>query len=220
MIEAEILAGAKRTSPFYIPWPIAGNPGAILTFDTPEDWLSFLRARDLHPAVPQITSAKYHRAQRLFALGWLDFDLIKAGELVAVTALEFALKERYFGAIGKKRPMFDDLLHHLVEKDGLSDSALPFTRLYGGSAIDFLYETSATRDARKALGREAQPTLHSIRNSLAHGDPFDGLPWSGLLELIRDLIEYAYREMIAGAAPYNPNLPFEIPGDSDVSCLC
>jgi hypothetical protein len=35
-----------------------------------------------------------------------------------------------------------------------------------------------------------------IRNDLAHGYPFDGFPQSGLLELVRDLIEYAYRDMI------------------------
>lgn len=30
-------------------------------------------------------------------------------------------------------------------------------------------------------------------NVAAHSYPFDGLPRGGLLELIRDLIEYAYR---------------------------
>lgn len=36
-------------------------------------------------------------------------------------------------------------------------------------------------------------SLADIRNSAAHGDPFDGMPWAGMLELVRDLIEYAYR---------------------------
>ena len=34
---------------------------------------------------------------------------------------------------------------------------------------------------------------------MAHGDPFDGLPVGGLLELVRDLINYAYRDFIANA---------------------
>jgi hypothetical protein len=42
------------------------------------------------------------------------------------------------------------------------------------------------------------PDLAEMRNALAHGDPFDGFPHSGLLELIRDLIEYAYRDFPAG----------------------
>ena len=43
------------------------------------------------------------------------------------------------------------------------------------------------------LTGDAKPSLAEIRNSLAHGDAFDALPWSGLLELVRDLIDYAYR---------------------------
>ncbi|MFT9001088.1 MAG: hypothetical protein ABF976_15380 [Acetobacter syzygii] len=34
-------------------------------------------------------------------------------------------------------------------------------------------------------------TLAERRNALAHGDPFDGFPTSGLLGLVRDLINYA-----------------------------
>ncbi len=33
--------------------------------------------------------------------------------------------------------------------------------------------------------------------TLAHGDPFEGLPTGGLLELVRDLINFAYRHYIA-----------------------
>jgi hypothetical protein len=35
------------------------------------------------------------RAQKLHVLVWLHFDVIKAGELIAFTALELALKDRY-----------------------------------------------------------------------------------------------------------------------------
>ena len=47
------------------------------------------------------------------------------------------------------------------------------------------------------LTGEAKPTLANMRNDLAHGYPFDGLPSSGLLEVVRDLINYANRDMIA-----------------------
>lgn len=196
MNEADILRSAGQTEPFYVPWPVVGNPGATLEFATPDEWLVFLSERDLHRHVPQIVSAKYGRAQRLYALGWLQFDLIKAGELAAITALETALKDRYAGAIPKERPMLGELLRHLVTKDGLRDTELPFTLRYGGKAADLLYESQATKKAREVYQGPQQPTLLSIRNSLAHGDPFDGSPWGGLLELVRDLIEYAYRDMI------------------------
>ncbi|TWC77162.1 hypothetical protein FB593_11824 [Rhizobium sp. SJZ105] len=204
MIEADVLDGAKMAAPFYVPWPIEGNPGAILAFTTPDEWLAFLRERDLHNDVPQIVSNKYARAQRLYALSWLDLDLMKAAELVAITALEAALKERFAGVSRKERPMLGGLLRHLVLSDGLGNTELPFTRRYGGKAADLLYESEATRKEREAQGRSAQPTLLSIRNGLAHGDPFDGLPWSGLLELIRDLIEYVYRDMIDARRPTAP----------------
>jgi hypothetical protein len=47
------------------------------------------------------------------------------------------------------------------------------------------------------LTGKTHPTLAERRNSLAHGDPFDGPPTAGLLELVRDLINFAYRHYIA-----------------------
>ncbi|RYH00343.1 MAG: hypothetical protein EON58_00575 [Alphaproteobacteria bacterium] len=197
MMNVEILAGMKRSTPFAMPWPTEQTPATILAFTSPDDWLAFLKARDLNTLVPQIVSAKFSRAQRLYALSWLDFDLVKAGELVAITALELALRDRYAGQMKQKRPMLDALLRHLVNEDHLTDDELAFTRRYGGSVEKILFETNAAMQARKSDGGPPPTTLVSIRNGLVHGDPFDGLPWSGLLELIRDLIEYVYRDMIA-----------------------
>jgi hypothetical protein len=97
---------------------------------------------------------------------------------------------------GKKRPTktgplttkvetiaFADLLKYLPE-DGLTDEEIPMVRRCGGSVL-------------KRLNGECEPGLAGIRNSQAHGYPFDGFPWAGLLELTRDLIEYVYRGMIA-----------------------
>jgi hypothetical protein len=67
-----------------------------------------------------------------------------------------------------------------------------------GSVLPHLYETDAARATRQAKHSPPRTTLAAIRNSLAHGDPFDDLPWSGLFELVRDLIHYAYRDMISG----------------------
>ena len=94
MIDAGLLAGAMRTGPLVVPWPTTTSAAAMLEFYRTEDWVSFLRQRDIHGAVPLIVAGKYQRAQRLYALSWLDFDLIKAGELVALTALELALPDR------------------------------------------------------------------------------------------------------------------------------
>jgi hypothetical protein len=87
------------------------------------------------------------------------------------------------------------LLEYLVDGDGLTDAQLPFTQRYGGSIIPVLHRGRATRNELNRADA-SRPTLAEVRNSLAHGDPFDGLPWSGLLELVRDLIEYAYRSYL------------------------
>jgi hypothetical protein len=157
----------------------------------------------LHPAIPRIVGDKFRRAQRHYALAWVDGGLVKAGELVALTALELALTDRYGSFFHqqpaqadnkrkrKQAPMLHDLLEYLVDGDGLTDAQLPFTQHYGGSIIPALRRGGATRGESNS-GNASRPTLAEIRYSLAHGDPFDGLPWSGLLELIRDLIEYAY----------------------------
>lgn len=74
----------------------------------------------------------------------------------------------------------------MVEVDGLTDADIPMVTRCNGTAIGQL--TGSTH-----------PTLAERRNLLAHGDPFDGLPTGGLLALVRDLIDYAYRDFMAEA---------------------
>lgn len=183
----DLIAGAQNRAndPLLLPWASPGRPGGFLSFARADEWFQFVEGLALSAGVPDIVLAKYHRAQKLYLLGWVDVDLIKAGELVAFTALELALVDRY----GKKP--FAHLLKHMVEADGLTEGKIPLIAKNGGTAIG-------------RLTGESRPTLADIRNSLAHGDPFDGLPWGSLLELIRDLIEYAYRsdrERLGKTAP-------------------
>jgi hypothetical protein len=141
----------------------------------------------------------------IYFLAWHYADLIKAGELAALVALELALNDRYgraarIKAVTKKKKKskvklkakssddfirFADLLRQLLE-DGLTDDKIPMVLRSGGSVIGFLDGT-------------CEPSLARMRNGLAHGDPFDGFPRAGLLELVRDLIQYTYRERIQPA---------------------
>ena len=130
------------------------------------------------------------------SLAWIDFDLIKAGELVALTTLELALQDCYGNKVEKKDKSFNGLLQFMVEKDGLTDEQIPMCVKSGGTAVRGLYETEVARKKRRSTAVGPPMTLAEIRNSLAHGYPFDGFPWGGLLELVRDLIAYAYRHMI------------------------
>lgn len=167
-----------------MPWPAPGNPGGFVQFDRPDEWRLAIGGLKLNPLIPDIVQGKYARAQKLYLLGWIDVDVIKAGELAALIALELALMDRYGGQLSKSKRTFANLLKHMVTADGLTDAQIPMIARYGGTAVG-----QVTGDVR--------PSLADRRNGMAHGDPFDGLPVGGLLELVRDLIEHAYRRYIA-----------------------
>ena len=59
------------------------------------------------------------------------------------------------------------------------------------------------------LTGEATPSPANLCNEAAHGAPFHSFPRSGLLELIRDLIDYAYRDwpLLEDAAVIGPFEP-------------
>lgn len=178
----------SRAMPLVLPWPSPGLPGGFLQFDDPEAWRSFIVSLGIDDRVPDIVRAKFARAQTLYLMGWVDLDVLKAGELAALIALELTLMDRYGDQIPKKERSFATLLNHMAEVDGLTDGNIPMIVRTGGTAIGF-------------VTGQAKPSLSQRRNSMAHGDPFDGLPVGGLLELVRDLINYAYRDYIASAPP-------------------
>ena len=175
-----------REEPLLLPWPVPGNPGGFVTVARAAEWRALVESLGIDGRIPGIVRAKFTRAQALYVLGWVDFGLVKAGELAALIALELALIDRYGGQIPKSKRGFAALLRYMVEADGLTDAHLPVVTRCGGTAVG-------------QLTGETRPTLAERRNTLAHGDPFEGLPTGGLLELARDLINYAYRDHIADA---------------------
>lgn len=199
----------KREEHFTLHLPAPGAGYGLFSFTDPREWQSYIIGLNLHPGVPLIVRAKYQRAQKLYYLGWIDYDLIIAGELVALTALELALRDCYGGRPdldqvkrhgaksnnqkkGKKAasqpPKLADLCRYMVKGDGLKDEDIPLVRRCGGSVV-------------KTLTGETRPSLYELRNVATHGDPFDGLPRAGLIETIHDLIEYAYRDWIKNYVP-------------------
>lgn len=182
---------SDRDEPMLLAWPTQGNAGGFISFKKIADWRAFVESLAIDACIPEIVRAKYARAQTLYLLGWVDFSVLKAGELAALIALELALMDRYGGQITKSKRSLAALLKFMVESDGLTDNGLPMVVRCGGTAVGQL------------IGA-IHPTLAERRNALAHGDPFDGLPTGGLLELVRDLINYAYRHYLAEAAGLSP----------------
>ncbi|MDH2352299.1 hypothetical protein QCM80_16810 [Bradyrhizobium sp. SSUT112] len=76
----------------------------------------------------------------------------------------------------------------MVEHDGLTEDEIPMNRRCGppSKALDM-------------IAGDIKPNSWTIRNELADGVPFGEFPWAGLLELVRDLINYAYRDWIQSA---------------------
>src|SRR5258708_9965291 len=131
-------AADKSPGPLIVPWRILGNLGGCLSFATFAEWQNFVLQLGLRDAIPLIVAAKFERAQKLHLLAWVDFDLIKAGELVALTTLELALLDRYGGKVRDRRRKveaksatkkakgknetirFADLLKYMPAHDGLT----------------------------------------------------------------------------------------------------
>ena len=178
---------SDREQPVLLAWPTPGNPGGFLQFERAADWRRFVEGLGIDSRIPDVVRAKFARAQTLYMLGWVDFSVVKAGELAALIALELAVMDRYGARIAKGKRSFATLLKYMVDSDGLTDGQIPMVMRCGGTAIG-------------QVTGETRPTLAERRNTLAHGDPFEGLPTGGLLELVRDLINFAYRDSIAEAA--------------------
>ena len=187
MFDHAHIALTDREEPVLLAWPTDGNAGGFIEFAKASDWCAFVASLGIDPRIPEIVRAKFARAQTLYLLGWIDFSVVKAGELAALIALELALMDRYGGRLSKSKRSFSALLKYMVDVDGLTDAHIPMVVRCRGTALG-------------QLTGETHPTLAERRNSLAHGDPFDGLPTGGLLELVRDLINFAYRHYIAEAA--------------------
>jgi hypothetical protein len=156
----------------YFQYP--SSKGQILEFNDIAEWRDHLYTfRIRSHRVPVVYADQFHVALKLLLFAWADGHVIKAGELAALSALEGSLREAYFQQIhltaGKKRQTLANYLDYMVEHDGLSAAY------------------------RSGKSEEKPNALNVIRNGIAHGYPFSNMPWGGLMEAVRDIIEHAFR---------------------------
>ncbi len=199
-----------RNAPFAIPWiHTPQTPSGLRIFHNFQEWEAYVESLDLHPNVWGQTRHRWSRVLKIYLLSWLDVDLIKAGELAALATLEMALKERYGLHFAKRSqdlehpPSLRMLFKHLVENDGLTNDDIPIAKMWNTDMVTRLYERDADRRERHKNQAGVSPpiTIESIRNTAAHGNPFETTPWGALLEVLRDLIHYADRDRVNCAAP-------------------
>ena len=140
-IQGVTRAASQISGPLIVPWPERGRADAMRLFATFEAWHEFVTDLGLRESLPLIVTAKFERALKLHLMAWIDFDLIKVGELVSLTTLELALKDRYGNRVKKNKRgewKFADLLKFMVTDDGLTDDKLPMIQRYGGSVVPLL----------------------------------------------------------------------------------
>src|ERR1051326_7620046 len=202
-LDALALAAEKTPGSRTIPWPSPGMVGGFVQFANFAEWRRVILGFRLPAGVPANMGDLFDRALKLYLVAWLDFDLVTAGDMAALAALEHSLRDCYLGyfreqhikkVVGKaasekrsptlaenfrpERVLLADLLRHMHKRDGLTDDQLPCVRKYGGSVV-------------RLLTGEADPSLAAMRNDRMHGNPFGSGYRSGLLESVHDLIEYA-----------------------------
>lgn len=101
-------------------------------------------------------------------------------------------------AVEKAAPQFSDepqppalsaLLDYIVRHDGLTDADLKTACPYpGNTAVDRL------RNYKLKDPKATRPSIAELRHRVSHGDPRATLPYAGSLQLIHDIIHYAYRQ--------------------------
>ncbi len=184
----------------------------FLEFHHITEWREYLLTLQIRSAkVPSVHANAYHVALRMLLLGWADASLVKPAELQGLRSLEAALVGVYFHPVFERekikrekaqekcgdykkcllcskldretfRPGLDKLLNHMVAHDKL--------------------DRTLHNENKKACGN----ALSIIRNALAHGEiATSGLPWGGLFEAVREVMEHAYRSF-----PEPPEYPPEV----------
>jgi hypothetical protein len=181
-IDAASIAATGFPGPHVYPWPTEGNPAGFVSFASFQQWREFIFQLGVRDSLPDIVRAKFETAQKLYLLGWLDVDVLKAGEFAALSCLELSLKDRYGDRVKGKggHISFGHLLRYMAEHDGLANEMLPVCRRSGGDLVSDL--------------KSRNPSASFLRNREAHADPYNTAPYSGVLEVVRDLIEFAYRD--------------------------
>ncbi len=171
----------RDNNPLQIVGPGPGNPTMIREFRDLASWRDHVLGLRLRGGAPTIFQQKHDRVLQLLFLAWMEPSIIKLAELGALATLEATIKARYPEA--GKSWSFSKLLDHLVKQGNLVDSDLPVSRESGCAVVSNLLS-----DSKIGGG----PGLNQIRNRLAHGDPFETMPWAGLFEVVRDVIDFMY----------------------------
>jgi hypothetical protein len=200
ILDASVISSDLHRRYFNYP----GIKGEILQFYTISDWIDYLYTLCIKSnRVPIIHADQYHVALRIMMLAWADPGVSKAAELQALRSLEGALAQVYFNAILDRDQIKREREREKYKRDETKrcqdcPSSQPIDPMKYRPGLCRYLDHMASHDALPSRyhnegKKKDQSALHNIRNALAHGEPFNNLPWGGLMESVRDVIEHAYR---------------------------
>lgn len=155
----------------------------VMQFYRIAEWRDYLLTLQLRSRkVPMVFVNFYNAALRTLLLAWAEPAVIKPAELQTLRSLEAGLRDVYF------QPVFDQAK---ARKPTLSrDEFMPGLGRY----LDYMAaHDELPPEAHSPSKRTTGNALDVIRNGLAHGDVFNGLPWGGLFESVREVMEHAFR---------------------------
>jgi hypothetical protein len=176
---------------------------AILPFANVCEWRDYLLTLQIRSnGIPSIYVDKFNIALRILFLAWVDANIIKAAELQALLSMECALHGAYF------RVLFNDEQEKRTALRGKCTKNREFctfnnyckpindTSFYPGLCRYLDYMVAHDDLPRIYHSKEKKndcSALYIIRNYLGHGATQSNLPWGGLVDVIREVIEHAYR---------------------------
>lgn len=82
----------RSDNPLQLLWAGPKSSAELHVFSHLSEWKDFIVQLSLSCQVPLVVKNKFERAQYLYLLAWAYQDVIKAGELAALAALELALR--------------------------------------------------------------------------------------------------------------------------------
>ncbi|CDW96321.1 MULTISPECIES: hypothetical protein [unclassified Thiomonas] len=178
----------------------AGRPNkAIFKFRHIAEWREYLLTLQIRSdRVPTIHAVAYHAALHMLLLSWVDGSVTKPAEMQALRSLEAALIGVYFQPLCKREEERRERWLKRCRGCAACVECRKFDREKFRPGLNKLLDYMVAHDElNPALHSEAKKrdrsAINIIRNGIAHGDLFNALPWGGLFDVVREIIEHAYR---------------------------
>lgn len=167
----------------------------LMQFHRIGEWRDYLLTLQLRgKKVPWVFVDSYNAALRTLLLAWVEPAVIKPAELQALRSLEAGLRDVYSQLVFEQKRAKKRNVNLEKFKPGL------------GTYLDYMAKhDELSPEAHSPSKREAGNALDVIRNALSHGKLLIGLPWGGLFESVREVMEHAFRNH-----PEPPTYPPEI----------